>query len=90
MTDTTPNLFLLYTLKEGVTPEQFETWVRKTDYPSMRGLARVADFRTYRAERLLIGEADMTRKRRGQVVDKMAAAYILQGALDSLDFGIAT
>ncbi len=26
----------------------------------------------------------MTRKRRAQVVDKMAAAYILQGALDAL------
>ncbi len=34
--------------------------------------------------RFLIKEADMTRKRRSQVVDKMAAAYILQGALDSL------
>lgn len=29
-------------------------------------------------------EADMSRKRRAEVVDKMAAAYILQGALDSL------
>ncbi|SRR5579885_301824 len=29
-------------------------------------------------------EADASRKRRGQVVDKMAAAYILQGALDQL------
>lgn len=29
-------------------------------------------------------EADMSRKRRGEVVDKMAAAYILQGALDYL------
>jgi len=27
-------------------------------------------------------EADASRRRRGQVVDKMAAAYILQGALD--------
>ena len=27
-------------------------------------------------------DADASRKRRGQVVDKMAAAYILQGALD--------
>jgi putative Holliday junction resolvase len=26
----------------------------------------------------------MTRARRGQVVDKMAAAYILQGALDMM------
>jgi putative Holliday junction resolvase len=39
---------------------------------------------TAAVERLLIGEADMSRKRRGQVVDKMAAAYILQGALDAL------
>ena len=39
---------------------------------------------TAAVERLLIAEADMTRKRRGQVVDKMAAAYILQGALDAL------
>ncbi len=34
-------------------------------------------------ERLLIS-GDMSRKRRGEVIDKMAAAYILQGALDSL------
>ena len=39
---------------------------------------------TMAVERVLIGEADMSRKRRGGVVDKMAAAYILQGALDAL------
>jgi putative Holliday junction resolvase len=39
---------------------------------------------TAAVERFLIGEADMTRKRRAAVVDKMAAAYILQGALDAL------
>lgn len=33
--------------------------------------------------RMLI-EADTSRKRRGEVVDKMAAAYILQGALDRM------
>ncbi|MFT9165525.1 MAG: Holliday junction resolvase RuvX [Komagataeibacter saccharivorans] len=33
--------------------------------------------------RFLIGEADMTRQRRGEVVDRMAAAYILQAALDA-------
>jgi putative Holliday junction resolvase len=31
-----------------------------------------------------LNEADASRKRRGEVVDKMAAAYILQGALDRL------
>jgi len=39
---------------------------------------------TAAVERILIGEADMTRKRRAEVVDKAAAAYILQGALDFL------
>ena len=39
---------------------------------------------TMAVERVLIDEADMSRKRRGEVVDKMAAAYILQGALDAL------
>lgn len=35
-------------------------------------------------QRFLIGEVDMTRKRRGEIIDKLAAAYILQGALDFL------
>lgn len=39
---------------------------------------------TSAVEKFLVQEADMTRKRRGEVVDKMAAAYILQGALDAL------
>ena len=34
--------------------------------------------------RFLIDEADTTRARRAELVDKMAAAYILQGALDRL------
>jgi putative Holliday junction resolvase len=38
---------------------------------------------TAAVERHLI-EADATRKRRAQVIDRMAAAYILQGALDRL------
>lgn len=39
---------------------------------------------TAAVERVLIDEADMTRKRRAEVIDKMAAAYILQGALNSM------
>jgi putative Holliday junction resolvase len=42
---------------------------------------------TAAVERFLVDEADMTRKRRGEVVDKMAAGYILQGALDALARG---
>ena len=33
--------------------------------------------------RMLIGDLDMTRRRRAAVVDKLAAAYILQAALDA-------
>jgi putative Holliday junction resolvase len=39
---------------------------------------------TSAVERLMIEEADLSRKKRAQSVDKMAAAYILQGALDAL------
>ena len=37
---------------------------------------------TMAVERLLVNEADMSRQKRSAVVDKMAASYILQGALD--------
>ncbi len=39
---------------------------------------------TAAVQRILIEEADMSRRRRARIVDKMAAAYILQGALDAL------
>jgi len=39
---------------------------------------------TAAVQRMLTDEADLSRKRRAEVVDKTAAAYILQGMLDSL------
>lgn len=38
---------------------------------------------TVAAERVLLA-ADLSRKKRGEVIDKTAAAFILQGALDAL------
>ena len=38
---------------------------------------------TAAVKRILIEEADITRKRQREVIDKVAAAYILQGALDA-------
>jgi putative Holliday junction resolvase len=40
---------------------------------------------TAAAERTLL-EADTSRKRRAELIDKMAAAFILQGALDRLSY----
>jgi putative Holliday junction resolvase len=42
-------------------------------------------FSSAAVERAMIESADMTRKRRAQVIDRTAAAYILQGALDALN-----
>ncbi|MNY67569.1 putative Holliday junction resolvase [compost metagenome] len=39
---------------------------------------------TTAVERFLIDELDLSRKRRADVVDRTAAAWILQGALDRL------
>ena len=51
-------VILTYKLKPGVTKDEFETWVRSTDYPTMRGLARVAAFANHRVRGLLVGEGD--------------------------------
>lgn len=40
---------------------------------------------TAAVQRMMISEQDLTRARRAELVDKTAAAYILQGALDRLN-----
>ena len=52
----------------------------KSEFPILLWDERLS---TAAVTRTLI-DADASRKRRAQVVDKMAAAYILQGALDAL------
>jgi len=52
----------------------------KTDLPMVFWDERLS---TVAVERTLL-EADASRKRRAEVIDKMAAGYILQGALDRL------
>ena len=47
-----------YRLKPGVTPADFERWVREVDQPTLRGLARVKAMDTFRIERPLFGEGD--------------------------------
>jgi putative Holliday junction resolvase len=41
---------------------------------------------TQAVQRMMTEEADLSRARRAELVDKMAAAYILQGALDRLGY----
>ncbi|GEO81145.1 Holliday junction resolvase RuvX [Pararhodospirillum oryzae] len=42
---------------------------------------------TAAVERFLVAEADLSRAKRAKVIDRAAAAYILQGALDALARG---
>lgn len=53
---------------------------QKTDLPLIYWDERLS---TQAVERTLL-EADSSRKKRGEVIDKLAATYILQGALDRL------
>jgi len=55
-------------------------WVNRSALPVIFWDERLS---TMAVTRTLL-DADTSRKRRGEVVDKMAAAYILQGALDRL------
>lgn len=80
---------------EGPRAQSVRAFVRNLIYrrDALGGLVRATfwDERlsTSAVQRFMIGEADMTRKRRGEVVDKMAAAFILQGALDALRYRAA-
>ena len=56
-----------------------------TDLPMLLWDERLS---TVAVTRTLV-EADASRRRRAQVVDKMAAAYILQGALDAIATSLA-
>lgn len=51
-------VIIRYKLNPGVTPADFEHWVRTVDQPTLRGMARVEAFDTFRIERLLMGEGE--------------------------------
>lgn len=51
-------IVIKYKLKKGISAEDFHTWVRTTDYPTMRGLDRVKKFRTMKTLKLLMGEGE--------------------------------
>ena len=51
-------VLLYYRLKPGVSHVDSEEWVRTTDYPAMRGIARVAHFANHRVRGLLMGEGE--------------------------------
>lgn len=51
-------VIISYRLKDGVTPADFERWVRTVDQPTLRGFERVKAFDTFRIERPLMGDGE--------------------------------
>jgi len=48
------HILILYRLKDGVTREDFEHWLRASSGPTLRGIKRLSDFSIYRAEKRLM------------------------------------
>ena len=46
-------MVVLFNLKPGVTPEQYEQWARETDVPAVNALDAVERFRVYKSIGLL-------------------------------------
>jgi hypothetical protein len=40
-------LFLLYRLRDGVTPERYREWSRNRDQPTLKGCAGIRDYRVF-------------------------------------------
>ena len=47
------NVIVLFNLKDGVGPSEYEDWAKASDLPTVRGLDSVADFSVHRASGLL-------------------------------------
>jgi hypothetical protein len=50
-------IIVLFNLKPGVDPADYERWARETDLPGVRALASCTDFQVYRATGTLGGGA---------------------------------
>jgi hypothetical protein len=43
-------LFLLYRLREGITPERYREWSLTRDQPTLRGCAGISEYRVFAVE----------------------------------------
>jgi putative Holliday junction resolvase len=69
---------------EGPSAQSARAFARNFDAVSDCPIAFMDERLSTAAVTRMLIEADTSRERRGQLVDKMAAAYILQAALDRL------
>ncbi len=51
-------VIVMFNLKPGIQPEQYEAWARSVDIPTVRQLAGVAGFTVHRSTGLLVGDGE--------------------------------
>lgn len=70
---------------EGKTCQNVRDFAEKIQkkFPEIKQIFWDERLSTVAAEKFLINSADLSRKKRKKVIDKMAAVYILQGFLDN-------
>lgn len=52
-------VIITYSLKAGVSDADYQTWIRDTDYPTMRGVKRVASYVNHHVTRRMMGEGPL-------------------------------
>lgn len=52
------HVLVMFNLREGVPPDEYEAWARDADGPTVRALGSVDSFTVLRATQLLMGEGD--------------------------------
>lgn len=51
-------VMVIFNLKDGVTSDEYETWAKSTDIPTVRGLASISGFDVMKSTGLLMGEGE--------------------------------
>src|SRR5215204_1630793 len=82
-----PVVFFLNRLRQGVTPERYEQWVREVDYPKARALATINSYVVNRIDGTLEGsQAPYHYVERVEVTDLAAYQQELQAGEGMEDF----
>lgn len=50
------HIFVVFNLKPGVEPSEYETWAKSTDIPTVRELGSISDFNVYKSTGMLGAE----------------------------------
>ena len=74
--------FVLFRLKPGVTPEEYEAWFRETNVPAVRKLRSITSYRTWRVSGVMEGEPGFAFLEEMELADRDAFEAEIESAAD--------